>query len=83
MDQKSQNHEKNSLLKRLVTPQQRVSYWSLVHQALFDKWYVYVLTILFVNCKQKLVSSDGITAQDKLEATKRKLQERYQQAEKG
>ncbi|KAI3830282.1 hypothetical protein L1987_04420 [Smallanthus sonchifolius] len=32
--------------------------------------------------QRKPMSSDGETDQDKLEATKRKLQERYQQAEK-
>lgn len=35
------------------------------------------------NDKQKPMPSDRETEQDKLEATKRKLQERYREAEKG
>jgi len=45
--------------------------------------FVFSLTLTFVFLYQKPMRSDEAAVQVKLEATKRKLQERYQQLETG
>lgn len=81
MDRKLQNYEKPVFPKRQVAPQQHVSYHIVL---LFLRTNVTLPNFLLLGkWKQKPTSSDGETVQDKLEATKRKLQERYQQAENG